>query len=231
MRQLTRAVFLFAFTAIVGGSPVFGGIINLGASGWRVEWDASLDPYLDVNYVMQTNDAVFIQKGMELTDGPVGGVFSPMELTFRQVSWPAVANIVVDDEIIVNSTGSAWGGFRKRLSGDATFDPIATLDSGTGTPIGFNVEPFNEAAFSGDLQRLNVWDGSIAPAGIWFPGDGVHDGALWISAAPRENAPFHVFTLTDRPLPEPASLLLLLLGGGAVYLPTHPERHSRRVTN
>ncbi len=213
--HLRKTLLLFiGALVLVAGATAQAGFVNLGTSGWRAEWDSSLDPFVDINYVTETSNAVFIQKAAEFTQGPVNGVFPSIPIIFRQIAWPAVSNIVIDDEIIVNSTGHDWTDFHIDLvdGQDALFDPVATANSGGGGPIGFSISPFMQAAFSGDLQRLDIWDGVVPNGGAWFPGDGATDGQLWINVNPHQEAPFTLFTLKETPTPEPASLVLLALG-------------------
>src|SRR6185503_2307789 len=101
-------------------------IVNIGG-GWQAEFD-ELNGLVDVNPV-DVNlglSASFIQKSAEFTS------LSPINITFRQIAANAVSNIVIDDEIITNSTGVTWTDFHMDLTGNANvaFDPAATAASG-----------------------------------------------------------------------------------------------------
>lgn len=191
--------------------------IELGG-GWEATWDDSLNGLVDIASHSVVGDALFIQKSAEFTQGPVSGVFPSIPIVFRQVSFPAATHIVIDDEIITNSTGEPWTGFLMQLlnEGDAVFDPVATAESNDDLPIGFTIAPFTEAAFSSDNTALTIGGGLLAAGGVWFPGDGGGDGQLWIDVTPHAAEPFTVFTLKETPLPEPGTLLLLTLGGLAL---------------
>ena len=190
------------------------GLVDIGG-GWEALWDNSLDDFVDVIGTDVTTDAVFIQKSAEFTQGPQNGIFPTIAITFRQTSADAVSNIVIDDEIITNSTGIAWLDFHMVLlnGNDAVFDDVATATSGGPGPIGFSISPFTQAAFTSDRKRLDISGGIVPDGGVWFPGSGVSDGQLWISVSPKENEPFTVFTLKEAPtVPAPSTVCLLAIG-------------------
>jgi hypothetical protein len=147
------------------------------------------------------DDVVFIQKSAEFTQGPVNGVFPSIPIVFRQTGPSTVTNIVIDDEIITNSTGVDWDDFHLNIlnAGDALFNPAATADSHGPGPIGWTIAPFTEAAFTPDLLGLDIWAGTVPAGGLWFPGDGAFNGQLWIDVVSKENAPYTLFTLKEMP--------------------------------
>jgi len=205
--------------ALVAGIPreAAGRTIVLGESGWQATFDDSLDPYVDLVVDAVTADAVFIEKAAEFRQPPGPAGFPPIAIQFRQIAWPAVSQIVINDEIITNSTGVNWTDFHFRVldSGDAFFNPALTFASG------FSTSPFDNQAFSPDNLSFSVdgfglgpggSDAIVPDGGVWFPGSGLTDGELYIDVVPHMEAPFTVFTLKETPTPEPASLLLLLVG-------------------
>ncbi len=214
------SIFVCAIVAVSAQAAV----VDLGA-GWQATWDDSLDGLVDIN-VVTTIDlgggelAIIIQKSAEFTQGPVNGVFPTIPIQFQQTAFPAAAHIVIDDEIITNNTGFDWTDFHLDLldGGDVVFDPVRTAASGGALPIGWTIDPFTNAVFSGDLMRLDIDGGVVPDGGVWFPGDGATDGQLWIDMTVATEAPFTVFTLKETPTPEPASLMLLMLGAGAMAL-------------
>ncbi len=219
MRTPTLVLFTMGLGLAASAAGTQAGMIDLGTSGWRAEWDASLDSFLSILYLGEDDKAVYIRKEATFTQGPVNGVFPSIPVLFRQTAAGALQNIVIDSELIFNQTGVDWTDFHLDLldGGDALFDPTATADSGGGGPIGFSVAPFAAAAFSGDLQRLDISDGVVPHDTSWTPGDDPEKpDQLWINVNPHEEAPFTVFTLKETPTPEPASLVLLALGGVAL---------------
>ena len=215
LREL-RVLGCLSFVGIVLcclAMPAGAAVIDIGG-GWEASWDSSLDPYVDINSLGVVGDAVFIQKSAQFTQGPVNGIFPSIPIIFQQTTASAVSNIVIDDEIILNSTGADWTDFHLDLldGQDVAFDPAATLAAGGGGPLGWSIAPFTQAQFSGDLQRLDITGGTVSDGATWFPGDGASDGQLWINAVVQQSQPFTVCTLKATPPPEPGTLSLLALG-------------------
>lgn len=193
--------------------PASAHTIPLGASGWEAVFDDSLVGLVDIAVDLVTDDAVFIQKSAEFTQGPGPGGFPRIPILFRQTQADAVSQIIINDEIITNSTGADWTDFHFELldGGDAVFDTSSVFDT----------TPFNNQFFSPDGTEFTVDGFGLGPGGtdaiipdgaVWFPGNGAFDGELIINVTPHAQAPFAVFTLKETPTPEPASLLLLLAG-------------------
>ena len=188
------------------------GSIVLGDSGWEAIWDSSLDGLVDIQVDVVTDDAVFIEKSAEFTQGPGPAGFPTIPIVFRQIAFPAVTQIVINDEIITNSTGVDWTGFNMTLldSGNATFNPGLTNASGGG--LGFSTSPFVNQAFGDDNTAFTVDGGVVAAGDIWFPG---LTGELYIDVIPQTEAPFTLFTLKETPTPEPATGVVLMLTAAA----------------
>jgi hypothetical protein len=194
---------------MVVAAPAHAGFVDLDG-GWQASWDDSLDGLVDIFSVGVFGDAVFIEKAAEFTVGSMNGVFAPIDIIFTQTSPDAVGSIVIDDEIISNSTGEDWLDFHLELIGDAaTFDDVATANSGGPGPIGFSINPFTGAVFSDDFKRLDVSGGVVPDGYSWFPG--VAGGQLWIDVITGDGV---TFTLRETPtIPTPSSLALLAIGG------------------
>ena len=210
------AVVVFALAAL----PAPAAVMNLGA-GWQASWDASLDDLVDVNASVK-GDTLFIQKFCDFWEGPVDGVIPPILIQFQQIAPSAARHIVIDDEMLTNSTGVTWTDFHIELvdpSGGTVFDPVKTAASGGPLPIGFSIYPFQIAVFSGDLKKLDIWGGEVPSGMAWWPGDGAFDGQLWINVTPGPNNSGS-FVLVEQPtttgIPEPATMALLALGGLAL---------------
>ena len=221
MRRLS--IFSIAISAALA-MPVIAqaGTVNLcgGAAGWSASWDNTLDGLVQIiaaDCSQLANGRVFIDKSAEFTQPPVNGVFPGIPIVFTQTAVTNVTRLIIEDEIITNSTGQPWTDFHMVLTGPAVFDPAASAVSGGPPPIGFSIAPFTIAGFSNGNTRLDISGGVVANGTQWFPGSGVSDGELHIVATPNAGQPFATFTLTETPTPEPSALTLLALGAVSLF--------------
>lgn len=218
---MRQGILLGGLVAILASAGTLSaGTVDL-SGGWRASWPGSLDPYVDIVDVVVVGDIQFIQKAAEFTQGPDQfGLFPAIPITFTQIAPGAASTIVIQDEIITNSTGSDWTDFHMILTdhGEVAFDPAATLASNGGGPIGFTIDPFQQAAFSADAMRLDIWDGIVPNGTVWNPGSGISDGDLFINIDNIGDGvnTFSTFSLKETPTPEPATVVLLCLGGVAL---------------
>ena len=159
---ITAAVIVLSLVV-----PAFGGYVEIGG-GWAAEWDDSLDPFVSIVSDGVSGDAVFIEKSAEFRPE-----FRTIPIVFRQIAWPAVGNIVIEDEIITNNSGFDWTGFKMEvLDGpDVWFDPVKTMESGGGGPIGFSISPFTTAEFVNDNRRLDIGGGVLCISQFTLYGD------------------------------------------------------------
>ena len=207
---------------VIGVSSTQAAIAPLGTSGWEAVWDSALDPFVDINFVTQVGTSVLIQKGAQFTQGPDQfGVLPSIPIVFRQVAPSNVTAIVINDELITNSTGVDWVDFHFDLldGPDAVFRNDQNFM--------FDTAPLNNQMFS--LDDRSFWvdgfglgpgssDAVVANGAQWFPGDGAFDGDLIIDVVSQQQAPFTLFTLKETPsIPEPTSLWILGVGGVLVY--------------
>jgi hypothetical protein len=214
---LVRTSWIASIALACGlAASTHAGTAVLGESGWQAEWDASLDGRVEVDFIDVIGNTIFIQKAAEFTDAPVDGMFAFIGITFRQVGASSVDSIVIDDEIISNSTGATWTGFvMKVMNGTTTFDPAQTAASGGGGPIGFSIDPFTTATFASENHKLRISGGLLADGETWFPGGSANDGQLWINVTSGSGDDMGVFTLKERPTAEiiPAPSAVLTIAG------------------
>lgn len=203
-----------AGAALALSGPALGGFVDLDG-GWRAIWDDSLDGLVDINSLGYdaTQDALFIQKSAEFTQGSENGIFPSIPIVFQATGMNPASHIVIDDEIIFNNTGEDWHDFHIDLldGGEVAFDPIKTSQSGGSGPIGWTIDPFQDAAFTADNMRLDIWNGTVSNGSFWFPGDGATNGQLWIDINDARQG--SVFTLKETPTPAPGAIALLALAG------------------
>ena len=95
--------------------------------------------------------------------------------------------IVINDEVITNSTGSNWTGFRYQLldGNDVAFNPDMSNASAGGN--GFSTSPLDNQMFGPANRTFSVDGFGLSPGGgnavvadgtQWFPGDGARDGEI-----------------------------------------------------
>lgn len=199
-------------------------VVDLGG-GWQASWDESLDNFVDVTNALgegvvlidplgDGGDAIVIQKTAEFTQGPapLTGLFPTIPIAFSQTAATNVTHIVIEEEIITNSTGVDWTDFHMEVldSGNAQFNPEATGNSGGGGPTGLSIDPFTQAQFSVDQMSLDIDGGVVENGAVWNPGADLNGGQLWIDVIPTGST---TFILKETPTPEPTTLSLLGLGG------------------
>ncbi len=142
------------------------GSMVLGDSGWTASWSNTFDPYigLAVDYSDGAN-AVYIEKFVNFTSAFMNnvGFYDPAVITFQPNNATPAAKIVLSDEVLVNSTGSAWTNFVMTILDGATkFDTAASA--------GFDIAPFTSANYSGGDTVLTLSGGSVADGAVFMPG-------------------------------------------------------------
>lgn len=211
------AVVALALVGAVVSTSATAAVVDLGG-GWQASWPSSLDGMVNLETVEDAGDVLYIRKTAEFTQAPVSGVFPPIPILFTQTSPTAATSIVITDESVLNSTGTDWTDFHfDLLGGNAVFDPGAAAASAGPAPIGWDIAPFTQAAFSGDLTRLDIWDGLVPDGQTWTPGAGAAGGGLHIDVNLAPGG-FTTFSLKETPTPEPATLGLLAMSGMALVL-------------
>ena len=202
-------------------TPAAAAVVDLGG-GWQASWPDSLDSLVSMTGEL-VDGVLIVRKTAKFTQPPVNRIFPTIPIVFTQNAQVAATHIVIDNESIQNSTGVDWRDFHIDLLGGGTvFDSVSTKNSGGPDPIGWDIAPFKQAAFT-TLQLLDIWDG-IVPAGqFWLPGDGTAGGQLWLDVFPTQNVSAF-FTLKETPTPEPATVCLLAFGGVALL-----TKRGRRV--
>lgn len=215
-----KTLFMVALAAFVGMamSSVQASVVKqtLGSSGWVAMWDAvpGSDTNVSLLFLSQGGDRVLVEKSATFGKDSIdqgSSSFLPLKITFAQVSRNAKPLVVINDETVVNNTGTAWGGFRFLIHDSTTgtasqsvFNKVAT--GAFNTAGGFNILPFQSGAYPND-QELVLSNGTVPASGldrIWRPGGGGALGQLVISAMPTSgSAAMRVFDLKEQPIAIP----------------------------
>ena len=194
-----------AVLAVLTVSQVDAGTVLLGG-GWQAWWDNSLDPFVSLTNISVSPDGttITLRKNATFTQGPnAQGIFPSIPISFQQVATSNVSSIVIDDEVVTNSTGVAWSDFHfDLLLGGATFNAAASA--------GFNVAPFTNKVFSLGNTALDIDGGIVANGAQWTPGAGANGGQLLTNVVSPGIGT--TFTLKETPTPGPTALMVFATG-------------------
>lgn len=213
LRRLVLVIVLCGVPAMAGAEVVVDLISNNVNSGWSVVLADNVHNGIVVDQVVQgANSFVRIEISKDLYLSSQANGFTPNVITFRPngLATP-VQSIWIDDENITNSTGQAWTGYSWTITGT-----VAALDKTLTNSSGFSTNPFITthwgAAQTGwdslHPASLSVDGGTVPTGGIFAPGNDA--GKLYIDT--NVTGANQSFTLSQGPVPEPATLSALLAG-------------------
>jgi len=166
-------------TLLVAGAPASAKSIalvdNNGVSaGWTVTVPDSQAAGFDITFVRSSGNQFFFTKDATLTSNN-----TPFILSFDKTSANA-KDLVIQNEAIVNSTGSSWTGFRELLSSGSTTGgapnfALTTSDGSSGLG-NFSIDPFTTFSFVNSNTELDVAGGTVAAGTTWRPGSASSTG-------------------------------------------------------
>jgi len=207
--------------------------IPLSTSGWSmvVSSDTVGGGQIDGAYTYGiSGDAVTIEIDKTFDHAFNGQSYQPVLLQFQKTSANAVPNIIINDEYVVNSTGTEWHDFHMNLASAPTTAPMAGFNASS-FPSGDQLENVyysDNVGYNGLPTQLNFVDtdghGVLTSLddNIFKPGS--TSGKIIIVTNPQMQVGSS-FTLTETPsAPEPATVLMLGMGGLAIL------RKKRQVT-
>ncbi|MFW6155271.1 MAG: PEP-CTERM sorting domain-containing protein [Planctomycetota bacterium] len=131
---------------------------------------------------------------------------------------PASETIIIQSELVNNSTGTDWTDYHWKLFGHeiARFNRDLTNPTTDFQEDGWWLDAFSEFAWDYDVEHdidmLNAWNGVVPAGEAFFPGSG--SGSLVIDIQMAIGAPEQaIFKFVQTPTPEPATAGLLAIGG------------------
>jgi len=179
---------------------------DLSAFGWMAE----MDPGVDLTILSTSNNGITLslEKFADFTTGVnANGIIDPLKIVFRQISSSAVPNISIDNETVLNDTGTSWSGFRFIVEGGLSNNgAVPAFD--TAASAGFSVDPFTTSTFSADSKELDATGGTLTsgafPSNLFSPGQA--SGALVIAADPfASGSVSQTFVFKEQPITGPST--------------------------
>ena len=224
-KEFTLLVLLVLFVCVDFVKAVTVPLIDLRTgrdSGWEIVISPSVIDIGEIStpYVYGvTDDAVYIQLDKTFTEPPVDMLFDPLIIEFEKTSADASLNIVIEDEYIVNDTGTEWFDFHMHLivdilSPEAGFNPSFLPDGGQLEDVYFSTN----SGYEGLPIELHFVDSDgsgvpSSPAGDDVFQPGYKSGQIVIATNPELEVGER-FGLKEVPtVPEPATVCLLGIGG------------------
>ncbi len=209
--QCIVAVLVLAVLTGVGK----GAIYDLSNSGWIAAVNEDWDIGITVDAVL--DDAVVIQIQKRFVGDPDDlGLMQPMYIEFIKDSEEALEKIIIADEFITNDTSVDWIDFHIELA-VSIFDP----EAGFGVPTDPSGDQFETVivngtnGYNGLPTKIDFYDG-VVPADPPDQDDfrpGWHSGYITIIANPEMEVGQRILLKEYPTIPEPATLILLVLGG------------------
>ena len=185
-------------------------------SGWSAVLPDGVHNGIVVDWV--SDSAARIEIAKEFYEPPTAGEFAPRVIRFHQrlSDGQTVATIEIADELVRNRTGVDWTGYRWELP-----DTAAAIDRAATEASGFDTSPFVNKGWgpqqptwpdADHVRSLAVDGGVVADGAAYTPG--LAGGGLFIDIdLSRGDSDF---SLRQWPVPEPASLGLIVFGSAAL---------------
>jgi len=194
---------------------------NNGVSaGWTVTVADVDAPDVKLTFASSSGNRFFFTKDATLRRNG-----DPLVISFDRTD-PNAKELVIQNENLVNASGSDWTGFRTLVSSgsNGTTPNFSFVTSDNSAGLGtFNIDPFTTFSFLNANTELFVSGGTVAAGGTWSPGSTSGTGLAIVTSTSTATH----FTLkeipiggtTNNPVPLPAAAwtgLSTLLGLGLV---------------
>jgi hypothetical protein len=172
------------------GTVALTGVDALGQtidSGWVATWADAYDAAgWDVNLTfrgLSANGSQFFFEKDATFRAPAGNGIDGLEILFQKVD-PSAKELVINDEVLTNATGTDWNSFQWILaSGSTTGGPAFTFATTNGPADGFQISPFTSMSFASGNTVLNFSGGTVAEGQTWFAGANSLTGIAIVSGA------------------------------------------------
>jgi hypothetical protein len=176
---MIKSIKTAGITAIAAALSLFGGAVatshaeTITADGWKLTFP---DSTMGTSFIGLTG---VVADGSTLVIGEKDANFSavePLPIVFQEVGPNPASSIQIDNEAIVNSSGTSWSGFDFVLVGNATFSGSTfVLPAGyTGVSVGSTEIDYTGVQAAGDVSLWGltgkplVIDPSTAAGTVFF---------------------------------------------------------------
>jgi len=190
------------------------------SSGWQWEVSSAQAPLVNLVFIRSEGNNFFFEKDAEFT-----AQSDVISIQFSKIAGVPAKTLVINDEALLNNSGTDWGGFEMVLSsGSVGGTPnFAFMTSDNSPNIGdFKIDPFTAFKFQNSNSDLILTGGTVKAGSTFFPGAQSNTGLAIVASGNADT-----FTLKEIPLVIPLPLaawtglstLVLLAGvGGAKRL-------------
>ena len=186
------AAAVLGFAGLAQATPRDLADNNGNSSGWTWDVSSAVEPLVNLVFIRTSGNNFFFEKDVEFKNAT-----DPIVITFNKTGGANAKTLVINDEAVVNNSGSDWNSFRLELSSGSTGGtPNFAFTTSDGAPgIGdFRIDPFTQFQFSNGNSALLLNGGTIASGTTWFPGSQSNTG-LSIVASGTDTT----FTLKEIP--------------------------------
>jgi hypothetical protein len=211
-------IVTWAGLAVAAPKPLIDPVSGT-SSGWQWEVSDAQAPLVNLVFIRSEGNNFFFEKDAEFQ--PTTDVLT---IQFSKIAGVPTKTLVINDEAILNNTGSDWSGFRMVLSSGAGTPNFAFMTSDSTPGVGdFRLDPFTAFQFQNFNSELDLTGGTVKAGANFFPGSQSKTGLAIIANGNSDTFVLKEIPLIGIPLPLAAwtglsTLMLLGAVGGAKRL-------------